>query len=273
MPQVADVLFPYLRGESVPDYANMTRQQLIQQAPLVGGMVAAPLEAGMTRMFHGTGSAFETPEPGRFAEEGLYGPGYYLTSDPRVAGGLGQAGVPISGVGGYAMERAGPMAGLENAYTALARSERTLADVTLPPDIRAATEANAQRMRDLIAYYEPQARAGPNVRAVDIPQSMNLLNMEAPLQNEAREALAGALERPGHQTLLDMLRERTIGARDATGQTAYDTLALRNKQFANEVLADAGFDGIQYEGGLRTPMRDAAGMPIQHTANVIFPES
>ena len=37
------------------------------------------------RAYHGTGAAYDRPDPGRFSPDGLYGPGYYKTVDPRVA--------------------------------------------------------------------------------------------------------------------------------------------------------------------------------------------
>ena len=39
------------------------------------------------RLYHGTGSPFDVVDPSKFDENGLFGPGYYLTSDPRVANG------------------------------------------------------------------------------------------------------------------------------------------------------------------------------------------
>src|SRR5205814_257361 len=45
------------------------------------------------------------------------------------------------------------------------------------------------------------------------------------------------------------------------------------RQIVANAMADAGYDGIRYNGGQRTPLMDEAGNPIQHTAIVVFPES
>jgi hypothetical protein len=41
----------------------------------------------------------------------------------------------------------------------------------------------------------------------------------------------------------------------------------------NQLLQDAGYDGIRYKGGQRMPMQDAAGKDIEHTALAIFPKA
>jgi murein DD-endopeptidase MepM/ murein hydrolase activator NlpD len=55
----------------------------------VGGVVGGGGAPEASRMYHGTGADFPRVDPQAVSgEENLFGPGYYLTSDPRVAGGV-----------------------------------------------------------------------------------------------------------------------------------------------------------------------------------------
>jgi hypothetical protein len=117
--------------------------------------------------------------------------------------------------------------------------------------------------------------SGPNVRAIDVPQNLRLLDVEAPLAPADKQAISGVLRRspdPRDVAVADQFDQWTSSP-SATGKDAFDALSNVNSRFANETLARAGFDGISYSGGRRIPMADAAGQPIQHTAVVIFPES
>ena len=46
-----------------------------------------------------------------------------------------------------------------------------------------------------------------------------------------------------------------------------------NANIVVKALSDAGYDGITYAGGQRIPINDANGVPIEHQATVVFPDS
>ncbi|MFA6046748.1 MAG: hypothetical protein WC718_17325, partial [Phycisphaerales bacterium] len=175
---------------------------------------AAQLEAnlakrGSKRYYHGTGSAFDKLEAGKFDPNGLYGPGYYLTDEPRVA----------------------------SSY-----AEQGAANIGSP--------------------------SAPNVRAVDVPDEMRLLDVDNLTQQQAQAVI----------DTMPPLQQRRIyqGMRDSGGSSDfYSTLdtVLGGRAAANKALAQAGYDGIQHQGGQVTPIRDAAGNAVEHNVAVIFPES
>lgn len=271
-----------------------------------------PPEPPTTRMYHGTGAGFQTPEPGRFDSNGLFGPGYYLTSEPRVAGGsvLGetrpvtelqqslidrgllspenarsQAGTVLQP--GYAQEQATRFT--EAGSEQLAELERRIDKArevlagNPSPELRSYVE---QDLSDALARYEQLApKSGPNVRAVDVPQDLNLLNAERYVDPADLQEIRAVLEQssPAHVVArrLDIF-DRVIGQAfegRPTGERVFDALnrAFGNtgesKEAVNRVLADAGFDGITYAGGKRIPMTDEAGRALEHQATVVFPES
>ena len=297
------------------------------------------------RMFHGTASEFDTPEAGRFAEEGLFGPGYYLTSDPRVAGGVverapdvrladarrnleaarsrlasmedpswtpASEGIPReewlrsqqrdialresdlinleSGshplASGYAQHRTTEFT--QAGADQLAELERRIdiAKATLAgnpsPELRAFV---ARDLADAEARYARLVpKAGPNVRAVDVPEGLNLLDADA-VAGDAVLSVTDALKRVygPRSGRLDLFDNFIADTPDPTGENVYRALQRSLTEThqspnaanaeVNRVLRVAGFDGIRYSGGQRTPMRDAAGRDIQHEATVIFPEA
>lgn len=206
------------------------------------GGTASPLaiEGGVSRFFHGTGSDFPRPDAAKFDPNGLFGPGYYVTSDARVAG-------------SYASTRAGSKE--------LQQLEGLRGTGTVPEDWLAGRIAELQRL-------------GPNIRAVDVPSGVNLLDAEAPPSPAVKQVLQDAFDRlyPNHQPGIG---PATI-AHDSTLADLYrytEQGGYLSREGMNQALADAGFDGIQYAGGKRIPMTDSAGAPIEHTAVVVFPSS
>src|SRR5213079_3296201 len=61
------------------------------------GEAGSGIVGAARRFFHGTGSALDRPDAAKFDPNGLYGPGYYLTSDPRVAGSYAETRATSSG--------------------------------------------------------------------------------------------------------------------------------------------------------------------------------
>jgi murein DD-endopeptidase MepM/ murein hydrolase activator NlpD len=307
------------RGEANVDFALGGVPGAVERVR-GGAREAAGAPEPTTRMYHGTGSEFTTPEAGRFSESGLFGPGYYLTSDPRVAGGivarerqnlldlpyeerlaylqslgrdparlidtLERRGTDAGQVirEGYAQQRA-VQEGLSPEQQLDLQRRVDTAKATLAknpsPELRAFVERD---LAEAQAKLDTHVRGmGANVRAVDVPQGLKLLDVDAPLSNEAIDRIAQAVDRqhPGKQ-----IGEEIAAWKDMheTGEGVYRTLAQQldevygagdepKQALANRVLAEAGFDGITYQGGKRIPLTDEGGRPVQHQAHVIFPES
>lgn len=210
-----------------------------------------PAEAA-TRMYHGTPRAFDTPNPDTFDPNGLFGPGYYLTDDPRVAGGIVATGAePIPPIRQSLVDR-----GL-------------LKDAQIP-------EGQVRQQ----GYAQGNGFSGANVRAVDVPSGLKLLNTDAPLAQADADALSATLAGRIPNGIGD---PSTWASKKYLGATALELIdgavgsrdvAAADRMIAvQHVLKDAGYDGIQYAGGQRMPMRAADGTPIEHTAVVVFPES
>lgn len=224
------------------------------------------------RYYHGTGSGYDTPNPAHFDDGGLFGPAYYLTDNPEVSG-TGDQRRP-----GYAEAR-----GRQGIWTT---DNRWLADnVTDLSDKLAAAQARLresvvplaerrlkeQQIRD---YSDALARTGSNVRAVDVPQGLNLLDADVPVPADDLRTIAVAAP-PGSQLAQLVPRWEQSGAIDhIDGNTVWKTLSRDlGPHDANQVLAAAGYDGVKYAGGRRVPMRDEAGNSIEHQAVAIFGES
>lgn len=247
-----------------PIALSLSPEPLANVGRRVVGEAGAAGAGAVQRFFHGTGSAFDTPDPARFDDNGLVGPGYYVTDAPRVAG----TGDPW--VKGYAEKGANPVADaaeLRNAQEDLARLERDLARID--PGSQTARRLLDQKAR-LEARIEGTARnPGPNVRAIDVPRDLNLFDLDQPTVPanviDRVEAATGPLpmlaREPNGMNLYHAIVDQASSTSDAP------------KAAANKILAAVGFDGITYAGGRRIPMSDEAGNPIEHTAIAIFPES
>lgn len=280
---------------------------------------------GTQRRYHGTASEFDAADPARFEENGLYGPGYYTTSDPRVAS-------------SYAVNRdtSGPSStrvswsGLSDVLSTVAASDGP--GKRLPQDTRdwlgalsqhvarpartgytspsayldAVTPQMSKRTRDLIQREldarAPHPTAGPNVRAIDIPSDVNLLDADAPLTQDVLDRVSGVVDQLARRrpdvaaefhgelrgladlmaqrarssdpvsTPSDFLLQRLFGAADRVSVTIKDG-SYGAKGLATEILERAGFDGIAHQGGRRVPLLDESGSPIEHDVSVIFPGS
>ena len=276
---------------------------------LGGGTPEQPgdLLGPVRRFFHGTGAAFDRPEAARFDPEGLYGPGYYLTSDPRVAGGI----VDESGrvrTGGYAQKEwsdAPPTAHVTWDQTADAirsviaqggpgqrlsapvkewlgmvaeRAERRDTPYTSPSYlwdlVRQNVSPRAWRyLSDAIEVRVDARRAAPQVRAVSVPEGLHLLDAERWIGQAAETRIADELERRSGPQVADLF---TNALGPGTGDDAHKAL-LRvfdgDRGEANRFLGEIGYDGIAYSGGKRIPLTDEAGRAIEHDAVVVFPEA
>ena len=111
---------------------------------------------------------------------------------------------------------------------------------------------------------------GANIRPVDVPADLNLLNLNQLVNSSDLAAIRASLPADRQAVFDAQLQRKTIGT--PTGQDVWDSLnaahgnSLEGRVETNRVLASAGFDGIGYDGPVR-------GDPTAHKANVIFPES
>jgi cell wall-associated NlpC family hydrolase len=218
-------------------------QHVLEQAPPATLEQAAdqvvPTAASDTRRFyHGSSGEYSTPDATKFDPDGLFGPGYYLTSDPVLAG-------------SYA-------------------------------GVRAET-----------------AGVGANIRPVDVPTNLHMLDADATMatpeiqalhdvlptnvQYSFRDALGGhqgfggepgPLVKPGTQvTGTDVYRalEKALDRNVPGGMSS--VAAEQVPADAHRLLSQAGYDGITHQGGLRRPMLDASGQPILHDVAIVFPQA
>lgn len=253
-------------GERVAADAARPAAQAIDNVPTgaVDNAVQRTAEAAPPapdRFYHGTGGGYAKPDPSKFDDNGLFGPAYYLTSDARVAS-------------SYATTRAEDAA---LAQKEVARLQHSLDTAT--PEYR---EANEGWIKDQIKHL--QNTGGANLRPVDVPPGMNILDAETPIpladarriQDAVRAKVAEmypAAKLDGEFGDLAVPKILTNG--DRTGQDVYESLIRRgwSKPQINEVLQQAGFDGVHYDGGKRIPMQDGTGQNIEHTALAIFPQA
>jgi soluble lytic murein transglycosylase-like protein len=300
-----------LSGQATPEEQQWLADYTKSTALAVAGQ-DVQMVGGMSRFFHGTGSDFGRPDAAKFDPNGLFGPGYYLTDSPVVAGGDVLAAEKVDDLhklvtgrnwqpgdvytAGYAQNRAPTPPAAAMDYVAAAEAAFTDAQRQLreamATEPQSAWTARLRDQVDRMGQHLDTLRAsvqtvGPNVRAVDVPQNLNLLNADAPLSVEEAQAISNAIPENArrafdvHVFVSD--EHNIVNTPRVDGEFAYKRLVsavMPNsgdlqvaKQRAAYVLQQAGYDGIKYNGGQRIPMRDAAGQNIEHTAINVFPQS
>lgn len=255
----------------------------IGQRPPDEGVTAAGLGVApeSRRFYHGTASAFGMPDGSKFDPDGLYGPGYYLTDDPRVAS-------------SYAEARGPAAAQIKNTRERIAKLERESRMEAMEPwwdDI----DSMLAKERTELARLENLTQ-GQNVRAVDVPSDIRLLDAEVPTPPEDVDRVVSTLRNyygddvarrfqssvtlddnglpttPTGQRIFDNLRI-VLGEPVRIGNRLHTPDRKVVATTVNQLLSEAGFDGISHVGGQNAPLRDADGNPIMHGVNVIFGES
>lgn len=241
---------------------------------------AEPAE-GTRRFYHGTAAAFDRPDPGRFDQNGLFGPGYYLTSDPRVAS-------------SYAADRNFAPGGITplprlramRLEDEIARTEGELARPGLADEDRAWLE---QRLPGLRAELDHVTSQGPNVRAVDVPafrpgepgyvpgSAPKLFDLDSPgVGQDAYDVISREMRWLGlgppvnvgpNSTGLEVYGAIEDRFRDALGDVPAAKAAV------NDMLHRIGWDGLAHTGGRLVPLLDENGRPIEHDVAIIFPGS
>ncbi len=243
------------------------------------GSTVAPMAvgAGPQRMYHGTAGAFGRPDPGKFDEHGLFGPGYYLTSDPRVASSYAEA----RAVGAEGVQAA------QNAANRMIEIDGELGSLRGVP----ATESRISSLEREREALESRwggvdvTPTGQNVRAVDVPGDLNLLDLDQTLRQQP--ALLDTFEQAmGYPAMIERFRNamrsqvssgKMPTAEDAwrafedTYRSTYQSGAVYD--FLHHDLKSVGFDGITHTGGRRVPLMDDAGKPINHDVTIVFPHA
>jgi hypothetical protein len=259
------------------------------------------------RYYHGTGDAFDRPDPDKFDANGLFGPAYYVTDSSHVAG----SGDML--IGGYAEQR-GRAAFNQNPepWKKLAAKEEgeKLDYLRRELDFYEKTrDPRAEKLRGIVQRQEQRAetartnydaaipKTGPNIRPVDVPRDLNLLDADAPVPSDLYAAAQrDGLVRDASDKVRQILALEGKTPRDRASWTAEEfykhikdseplkkTMSLgdaddlnwqvTDQSAVNKWLQQQGYDGIRYAGGKRIPMQDEAGNAIEHNAIAIFPES
>lgn len=270
-----------------PESLKKVRNSFAREKPPNGGVVSGAQDAGQyDRYYHGTGSDFQKLEERYNGQNGLYGDGpSYMTSDPRVAGGIVDDQGNLISRPGYAQKRAAPTNAAD--YPLEQRIQDAKSSVSYTDDLLK-TETDPQRIQELTKSRDGwQARAddlqsqsdavtsGANIRPIDVPPNLNLLDADKPATPEMIAAIEKHLDDGGWDTSYFDPRN------GATGHDVWKELVrtisqgegFADKDGANDILAALGYDGIKYQGGKRVPLKDAAGAAIQHDVVAIFPDS
>jgi flagellum-specific peptidoglycan hydrolase FlgJ len=286
----------------------------------------------IVRGFHGGASDYLQTDLTKDAGANLVGPGLYLTSDPRVAGGVvrGEGRVrppeiqqqiddlmakgdrraavnlrtkyPNEPGGetlarGYAQNRQPEGFREAESYALEQRQvrrqlqgvEQDLAADLAPPgspreqmmlDAKRSLEAHLARIDQRIQDIAGTVPAGPNVRAIDMPRDMDLLDLEEPTTPEINQRVIDYLDNYGpdrpdsfnaESALGKVLAVTNYGERAVDGMRLWEALSSVDRNFANRALEAAGFEGLRYSGGKRIPMTDpVTGESVSHDVRVLF---
>lgn len=251
-----------------------------------------PPERGTRRFFHGTGSEFDKPDPSRFAHESLYGPAYYLTTDPRVSLGPGSYAEKRAGGTGTVLSKSGLLLAhsprdldtlihITERRIKLAETNRATGVIFPPTKAKKGVSADLETyLAELREAREELGDIDGALRALDVPENLNLFDAEAPIPEDLRLRMNNGLARK----LGSGYHPDDFIQPGETGHEVYGTLrdygyelnphtADSQKEAANEFLSQLGFDGIRYNGGKRVPMQDENGKPILHEAVALFPSA
>jgi hypothetical protein len=95
------------------------------------------------RYYHGTGGGYDTPDASQFDPTGLFGPGYYLTDNPRVASSYaeGATGEVVQAMRDldalqHAKKTGLQLSGITDVDTEIATAERHLASLDSGASVR-----------------------------------------------------------------------------------------------------------------------------------------
>jgi cell wall-associated NlpC family hydrolase len=239
-------------------------------------------------LYHGTGSGFPYFIPEQLSPNSLYGPGMYLTSDPRVAGSgtLERPGYAEATAKNFGDE----VTKLERDIQEEQAEQESLRSGPLHeqfPDWEDRVAESQQRVDRWQRRLDEIGRhTAAQVRPMRLPSTIRLLDVEQPVPEGAVERIRKQLggDTPDESEVLDNFDAELSDLKqrgEVTGDDLYQALVAatndpmtrgRSPEYVTDVLSAAGFDGIHYSGGQRIPMIDEAGNPINHEAYVIFPD-
>lgn len=222
-------------------HPELDPEGMLSTAGMQGAIAAGKLpmsqsvREGFRRLFHGGQIGNERVDPAQFSETGMFGPAHYLTTSPDVAD-----------------------------------------------------------------HYFYLGGEGSVIRPTDLNDKAILFNAERAVPQSDMKKIAGSMERlyGDDPEMADLLQEYNSLANAPSGQypqidgkTFYDDLAreltppenwrnvsmdgvddtIGDKRAANELLSEAGFDGVYYRG--ENTVRNAQGQMPQHSAVAIFPDA
>lgn len=212
-------------------------------------------------LYHGTPVAYDKIDPGTFDPKGLYGPGYYMTDNPRIAG---------SEVGGYSQkgivrESLEDMQRRSDEYKNNIKAFESI--IAKEGDIKSAT---GQKYSDLVRMQKSmleinekdisnKIKEAPNVRRV-FAEINNPFEVDKVLSKSSVASIVKSFKDVRGYTSDYQAGARIIdgAVRDigtpVTGKKLYESLSklYNNKAQINEALQKAGYDGIRHEGGALT---------------------
>ena len=119
------------------------------------------------------------------------------------------------------------------------------------------------------------SRAGANVRAIDVPNDLRLLDLDAPPPAELSDRIRAALPKSAQEEW-DIFNSPTAPAADGNTLrrrlvTAISDAPLAERAAeANRLLERLGYDGMTHQGGSIRPMVDENGDRIEHTVKILF---
>lgn len=193
-------------------------------------------EGRLIRMYHGTSQVFGQFAQGEVNPSALYGPGFYFTDNPEVAGGrpedMSREGARL----GYASGATGgilPRMESQPVATFSTYEEATAYARELGVSQPEATPIRTRKVVDGQYSVYRSIPIAPNVRPV-------YLDIKHPFDIEAHYS-ADEVER--------IAQYRTQEGMD--GQALYERLTtdFQTKENANDILRQAGYDGIVHTGG------------------------
>jgi hypothetical protein len=241
--------------------------------------------AGFRRLYHGTGSGWDLVNSAAFDPNGLFGPAHYLTSDPRIAATYADARQEPSAIALQAIEprRQDALEQLQN-----------LADVPENAGKRRALEQHLEWLDTLETKRVKEAPAtGMNIRPADLDDRATLFHADENVPSSDLKRIGNAAMRLfGDDPELGMAAQEyhtlSRSGQQIDGESLYNALAqdfgaslenmdadgnlIGDKKIANDILSEAGFDGVYYKGGQRIGALDDKGFPIEHDAVAIFPD-
>jgi hypothetical protein len=239
------------------------KQRLLGQGRAAGGRMEVPWVAG-SRWFHGSSRQFEKFNPALADKGALYGPGHYITDNPKVAS-------------SYAAER-----DTMGNWPTITRDQAEYTAKRLERESGYRTEIVQGRGDSwVVKYYDDSY--GPNVTQYSFAPK-RIFNVEKTLSKQdtkrlMRGMLDAAKRDPNPPEGLQWNASAKLIAKEWTkdlgpGRAAnldmvYADLSRRfGKPFANAAIRRAGYDAIRYPGG-----RQVGGLGDHNAMVVLNPKT